>query len=162
MYAPRAWRRRVAERSQPYAEIDLTTLKYARIGVALDYGALDNKVLSHAQMLVKQHHASVALFHIVEGVSGQLYGQDADDAEARKDLERLELVATQLRKTGMKVTPVLGFGRVPDELVRLSKEQEIDLLVMGGHRHRGIMDIFFGASVSEVRHQLSIPVLVVQ
>ena len=40
--------------------------------------------------------------------------------------------------------------------------KEVDLLVMGGHRHRGLKDLFFGASVSKVRHQLSIPVLVVQ
>jgi manganese transport protein len=57
---------------------------------------------------------------------------------------------------------VLGFGRVPEQLVALSKSEKIDLLVVGGHRHRGIKDLFFGATVSEVRHQLSIPVFVVQ
>ena len=89
-------------------------------------------------------------------------GWYAYDDEARKDLERLNEIALQLRNTGLAVEPILGFGRVPEELVRLSKEQGIDLLVMGGHRHRGLKDIFFGASVSEVRHRLSIPVLVVQ
>ncbi|MBI3789170.1 MAG: universal stress protein, partial [Ignavibacteriales bacterium] len=58
--------------------------------------------------------------------------------------------------------PVLGYGNVPEQIVRLSKEHGIDLLVMGGHRHRGLKDIFFGASISKVRHALSIPVLVVQ
>ncbi len=159
---PRSWRRRSSVRTQPAGDLDLTTQTYHRIGVALDYGALDAKVLSHAQTLAHQHGASIALFHIVEGVSGQLYGHDAFDDEARKDLERLDGIARQLRKGGHEVFPVLGFGRVPEQLVALSREQGIDLLVMGGHRHRGIKDLFFGASVSEVRHQLSIPVLVVQ
>ena len=159
---PRTWRRRAAATVQPAAEIDLTIQKYSCIGVALDYGSLDAKVLSHAQTLARQHGASVALFHIVEGVSGQLYGQDAYDDEAREDLDRLKDIARQLSEAGINARPVLGFGRVPEQLVMLSKEEGIDLLVMGGHRHRGIKDIFFGASVSEVRHQLSIPVLVVQ
>ena len=57
---------------------------------------------------------------------------------------------------------MLGFGNVPKQLVKLANETKIDILVMGGHRHRGMKDIFFGASISEVRHKLSVPVLVVQ
>jgi manganese transport protein len=159
---PRSWRKRRGHRATPQGKIDLTTESYARIGVALDYGDLDGKVLSHAQTLARQHGASIMLFHIVEGVSGQLYGRDAYDDEARKDLERLEDIARQMKAAGIDATPVLGFGRVPEQLVKLSGEQRIDLLVMGGHRHRGLKDILFGASVSEVRHQLSIPVFVVQ
>ena len=60
------------------------------------------------------------------------------------------------------MVPLLGYGRVPDQLIKLSKESEINLLIMGGHGHRGIKDIFFGASISRVRHALAIPVLVVQ
>ena len=48
------------------------------------------------------------------------------------------------------------------DVQKAPKETKIDLLLIGGHRHRGLKDIFFGASVSSVRHQLSIPVLVVQ
>jgi manganese transport protein len=102
------------------------------------------------------------LFHVVEGVSGQLYGKDAYDDEARSDLEKLEEIARRLGEKKIDAVPVLGFGRVPDQLVILSKEHEIDLLVMGGHGHRGFKDVLFGASISEVRHKLSIPVLVVQ
>jgi manganese transport protein len=159
---PRTWRKRRIVRVQVDQKIDLTTEAYKKIGVALDFGDLDNKVLSHAQTLARQHGASVALFHVVEGVSGQLYGKDAYDDEARKDLSRLEDVAAQMKAAGIDATPVLGFGRVPEQLVALSRSEKIDLLVVGGHRHRGIKDLFFGATVSEVRHQLSIPVFVVQ
>jgi len=56
----------------------------------------------------------------------------------------------------------LGYGRVPKQLVQLTKETGVDLLVMGGHGHRGLDDILYGTSISAVRHALSIPVLVVQ
>ena len=51
---------------------------------------------------------------------------------------------------------------IPDELVRLSREHSIDILVMGGHRHRGLKDVLHGATISKVRHALPIPVLIIQ
>ncbi len=159
---PEALRRRKKITAPIISAVGLSTEKYSRIGVALDYGAINDKVLSHAQTLAKQQGARMYLFHIVEGVSGQLFGKDAYDDEARSDREQLELIGQQLRAAGIDVYPSLGFGKVPDEIVRLAKENHIDLLVMGGHRHRGFKDIFFGASISKVRHRLSIPVLVVQ
>jgi manganese transport protein len=144
------------------ASIDLTPQQYSRIGVALDYGPMDQKVISHAQSLARQHGTAMFLFHVVEGVSGQLFGKNAFDDEARSDREMLESIAVQLRASGIEVHSVLGFGRVPEQIIKFAKEEQIDLLVMGGHRHRGWKDIFFGASISEVRHRLSIPVLVVQ
>ncbi len=159
---PKSWRRKLKAVPAAPLPIELIPENYSRIGVAIDYGAMDNKVLSHAQTLAKQHNAVMCLFHIVEGVSGQIFGQDAYDDEARQDRDHLEAVANQLSATGIIVYPILGYGRVPEQLVKLSEEHKIDILVMGGHRHRGWKDIFFGASISEVRHRLSIPVLVVQ
>jgi manganese transport protein len=159
---PKSWRKRKKVVQPAPASIDLTPQTYARIGVALDYGIMDDKVLSHAQSLARQHNAIMYLFHIVEGVSGQLYGTDAFDDEARSDKTRLDDLAQQLRSSGVEAIPLLGYGKAPEEIIRLAQESKIDLLVMGGHRHRGLKDLFFGASISEVRHRLSIPVLVVQ
>jgi manganese transport protein len=100
--------------------------------------------------------------HVVEGVGGQLFGMDAYDDEARDDKDHLEQHAEQLRTLGFEVEAILGFGRVPNEIVRIVKDKKVDLLVMGGHGHRGIKDFVFGTSVSKVRHGLKIPVLVVQ
>jgi manganese transport protein len=142
--------------------LELTRERYRRIGVAVDFGSTDGKVVSHAHTLALQHNATVVLFHIVEGVSGQIYGDEAHDEEARHDREVLEGMAGQLRKAGTTVEGVLGFGLVPEQLVALSREHRVDLLVMGAHGHRGIQDLLFGTSISEVRHRLDIPVLVVQ
>jgi manganese transport protein len=159
---PKGWRsfRRPAPQVPSVPEV-LPQI-YRKVGVAIDFGALDGKVLSHALTLAQHHGATLFLFHVVEGVSGQLFGNEAADDEARGDRERLEEIAAQLRKGGSTVETALGFGRAPQALVTLSRESGIDVLVMGGHGHRGLKDILFGASISEVRHTLQIPVLVVQ
>ncbi len=158
---PKSWRggKRMPEEKKP---VDLATEKYRRVGVAVDYTGLEEKVLSHAKTLALHHGAELFIFHVVEGVSGQLYGGDAADEEAREDRERLETLAMEMSAGGLTVTPMLGFGPVPREIVRLSRETEVDILVMGGHRHRGLKDLVFGTSISEVRHKLPIPVLIIQ
>ncbi len=159
---PKSWRRKKIVVQPTDIALNLTPQRYERIGVALDYGEMDAKVLSHAQTLAQQHHATLYLFHVVEGVSGQLYGTNAYDDEARTDTSHLKNIAQQILSSGIQVVPLLGYGRAPEQLIKLTNETHIDILVMGGHRHRGLKDIFFGASISEVRHRLSIPVLVVQ
>jgi manganese transport protein len=159
---PRSWRRRERIMSHESEELEFMPDLYTNIGVALDLGRMDSKVLSHAQTLARQNGARLVLFHVVEGVGGQIFGNDANDDEARDDKLHLENHAKQLRDAGFTVEAVLGFGRVAKEIVRIATEQKVNLLIMGGHGHSGIKDIIFGTSISKVRHKLKIPVLVIQ
>ncbi|HVN47996.1 MAG TPA: Nramp family divalent metal transporter [Bacteroidota bacterium] len=159
---PKSWRRRKFMAQREEEPLDVIPEQYARIGVALDLGTLDAKVLAHTKLFATQNHAHVVLMHVVEGVGGQLFGTDAYDDEARDDQEHLEHHADQLRAAGLEVEAVLGFGKIPNEIVRISKEHNIDLLIMGGHGHTGIKDFIFGTSVSKVRHALKKTVIVVQ
>ena len=142
--------------------LDLDVPRYKRIGVALAHNDIDKKVLSHALPLARQHDAVMFLFHVVEGAGGVTFGADAYDTEAREDEEYLNQVGVSLAHRGVEVEISLGFGDVSKELIRMVQEQNIDILVMGGHGHRGISDILFGSTVNPVRHQLEIPVIVVR
>ncbi|RPH38040.1 iron/manganese transporter [bacterium] len=161
---PRSWRqaRRRAAPPMKLPTISTVPQHYGVLGAAIDYETPTEKVLAHAQSLAAQHGACLYLFHVVEGVSGLVYGSEAYDEEARKDREYLEAIASQLRSSGLEVIPVLGYGRVTTELVRLAKANKVDLLVMGGHGHKYLADFLFGTTISKVRHELGIPVLVVK
>jgi manganese transport protein len=159
---PKTWRRSEPAMLSEIEHLEFTSHPFTIIGVALDLSGMDSKVLSQARTLAQQNGARLVLMHVVEGVGGQLFGKNAYDDEARDDRKHLENHADQLRTTGLEVQAVLGFGRIPKEIVRIANEQKIDLLVMGGHGHRGVKDIIFGTSISKVRHHLKIPVLVVQ
>jgi manganese transport protein len=67
----------------------------------------------------------------------------------------------QLQTGGMRAEGVLGYGSPPEELVRLTEERHLDLLVLGTHGHRFLADMALGRTVSPVLHRLTIPVLVV-
>ncbi len=158
---PKSLRQRRKERPEGIPIHELAAAHYTRVGISVDHTEMDGRVLAHARTLALQHGAEVFVFHVVEGVSVQLFGREADDREARKDAEYIESIGRQLSGTGLTVQTALGYGRVPVELVRLSELHRVDILVMGGHRHQGLTDLVFGTSITKVRHRLKIPVLVV-
>ena len=55
----------------------------------------------------------------------------------------------------------MGFGDRAKEIVRLVKKGDAEMLVIGAHGHSGIKDIIYGETINTVRHELKIPVLVV-
>ena len=67
----------------------------------------------------------------------------------------------QLQQLGYKAESTLGYRNRVKEIVRIVKESNADMLVMGAHRHSGLKDYIFGETIEDVRHALHIPVLIV-
>lgn len=130
------------------------------IAVALDFSNLDEKLIAYALSQGRQH-ASYVLMHIVETVAANYSGEAADDYETRSDLQRLEDYEQQLIKLGYDVKIALGYKDRIDEIIRIVKMEQADMLVLGAHRHKGLKDYVYGATVDQVRHRLTIPVLIV-
>lgn len=139
---------------------NLTLPPIIKIAVALDFSINDEKLIAHALSQGKKE-ASYVLIHVVETVSANYLGEAADDYETRKDQERLEAYAAQLIQLGYRVTAELGYENRIDAILKIVKKENADMLVMGAHRHSGIKDYVYGATVDQVRHKLSIPVLIV-
>jgi manganese transport protein len=66
-----------------------------------------------------------------------------------------------LRAGGLHARGALGYGVPAEQLARLAREGEFDLLVMGTHGHRFLADMALGQTVAPLLHRLTIPVLVV-
>ena len=87
--------------------------------------------------------------------------KETDDLETRKDQEQLNIYIQQLKEKGIEAIGLLGFNDRAKEIVRIIKENEADMLVIGAHGHSGIKDLLFGQTIDAVRHNLKIPVFVV-
>ena len=133
---------------------------YRKIAVALDFSEKDAKLLAAAIGQAKEDTEFI-LIHIVESASAILLGDQTADYETQKDKERLDLFVTELREKGYKAEGILGFRHSAKEIVRIVKEENADILVVGAHGHAGLKDFIYGETVNAVRHELKIPVLVV-
>jgi manganese transport protein len=133
---------------------------YNKIVIALDFTSNDEKLLSYA---LGQGNANTQyeIIHVVESATAKLLGNQTADFESAKDKEQLDFYINQLNERGLQFTGTLGYRNRKDEIVRLVKNAQADLLIMGSHGHTGIKDLWFGETVNSVRHQLKIPVLIV-
>jgi manganese transport protein len=141
--------------------------RFKRIGVALEAKPSDASMLAEAVSLAKSHRAELLLMHVVDGVGGTWYGFQTGDSESREDEIYLEALVHRLRSELSEqdvpaIDAVLGYGDASTELVNIATEKYVDLVVMGGHGHRGLLDLVYGQTISSVRHGLNIPVVTVR
>ena len=146
------------------AAVELDWTKAApidRIAIAVDFTSGDANLIKSA---IAQAHAGteIILIHVVESVTASYFKETSDDEESRKDKERLALYAETLSNNGYKVNFILGYQNRVNEIVRIVKMTDTQLLVMGAHHHYGWKDYFFGETIESVRHKVKIPVLIIQ
>jgi manganese transport protein len=130
------------------------------IAIALDFSKNDEKLIAHA-LSQGDKNTRYLLLHIVESASARALGDVSDDYETRNDKQHLQSYVRQLQARGFSVEGQLGYKSRIKEIVRIVKAADADMLVMGSHMHAGIMDFLYGETVDKVRHQLRIPVLIV-
>ncbi|MBK9532375.1 MAG: Nramp family divalent metal transporter [Chitinophagaceae bacterium] len=133
---------------------------FNKIAIALDFSEHDEKLLAYAigQGKANTHYL---LIHIVESASAKLFGHESDDYESRIDKERMDSYVATLQERGFTAEGFLGYRNRSKEIVRIAKNVQADMLVMGAHGHTGLKDFIYGETVNTVRHELKIPVLIV-
>ncbi len=133
---------------------------FSMIAIALDFSDNDEKLIAYG-LGQGNKNSRYFLLHVVESASAILLGKDSNDYETKKDTERLVFYVKQLEQMGITAEGYLGFNHRAAEIVRLVTELKADMLIVGAHRHTGIKDIIYGETVNTVRHELKIPILIV-
>lgn len=131
------------------------------IAISLDFSNADEIALNSAIELGGKN-ANYTLIHIVETVGAIIYGSKTDDHETTIDEKLLLEYQEILTKKGFKVEIKLGFGKPCKAIPTIINSGDFDILVMGTHGHRGIKDLLFGTTVNKLRHDISIPLLIVK
>jgi manganese transport protein len=132
-----------------------------RVAIALDFSGREERLLSETLRVLGGARPRLGLFHIVESPSARAFGLEAADSEVRRDAARLESAAAALRELGYEVETRLGAGDPPRELARLVDRFDADLVVLGGHGHRGVSDLVYGTTAAGLRHRTQASMLII-
>ncbi len=146
---------RVAELKPP-ARQDFT-----RICVAVDFSKVDQRSID-AAVAQGGKEAEYVLIHITESAAARYAGELSEDHETQRDAENLKHYVERLKELGYRAWSRTGHGHPVRAIAAIVNTSQCDLLVMGGHGHRGIKDLVFGATVDAVRHRVKVPVLIVR
>jgi nucleotide-binding universal stress UspA family protein len=108
--------------------------------------------------------AKLLLVHVADGWVARNFDQLqlAESQEMKEDRAYLEKRVRDLTEEGFSCSAVLALGEPSDEIIKIAREKDIDLIAMTTHGHRFISDILYGATADKVRHQVDVPVLLVR
>ena len=137
---------------------------YRKILVALENSKADLSLVPHVQELAKWAHAQLLLLHVADGWAARNFTklQLAESEEMKSDRDYLKRTAGQLRLAGLEVSIQLGMGDPPTEILKVAANENCDLIAMTSHGHRLLGDIVFGSTIHKVRHETTIPILLVK
>jgi manganese transport protein len=136
---------------------------YRRILVPLDHTPRDREAVGHSAALARAHGAKLYLVHVEEGVTSQVYGSDSSTAEVTSGRRYFDDIASWLRDQNLEVELIVRHANVPSqEIIRVAAEVRPDLVVMAAHGHRWWKDVVLGTTINAVRHELTMPVLIVR
>ncbi len=159
------WRARATAEIHGAAALPVITppepVPLKRVALALDFSGHEVRLIEGALRFFGPTKPLLALLHVVESASARAFGGEAADLEMDSDQSRVDAYADALRKLGYDVVTALGTGDPARELARLSNELDAELVILGGHGHRGLSDMIYGTTVEALRHRTRASVLVI-
>jgi len=137
---------------------------YKHILIPLENSAADETILTHIKPVARLTGATLLLVHVADGWVARNFQQLklAESQEMKDDRAYLETRTRQLTQEGFTCDAVLALGEPSDEIIKLARERNVDLIAMTTHGHRFISDILYGATADKVRHAVDVPVLLVR
>jgi nucleotide-binding universal stress UspA family protein len=137
---------------------------YKHILIPLENSPADETILTHIRLLARVAGAKLLLVHVSDGWVARNFNQLqlAESEEMKNDRAYLQKRVSELTAEGFSCDAVLALGEPSDEIIKLARERDIDLIAMTTHGHRFISDILYGATADKVRHEVEVPVLLLK
>src|SRR6266403_2082161 len=120
---------------------------YNHILIPLENSPADSTVLTHIKPLARMTGAKLLLVHVADGWVARNFNQLqlAESEEMKEDRVYLEERQRELINDGFSCDAVLALGEPSDEIIKLAREKESDLIAMTSHGHRFSSDSLCGA-----------------
>src|SRR5215510_5848292 len=137
---------------------------YHHILISLENSPADETILARVKHLARMTGAKLLLVHVADGWVARNFNQLqlAESEEMKQDRAYLERRTRHLTGEGFSCAAVLALGEPSDEIIKLAREKNVDLIAMTTHGHRLISDILYGATADKVRHAVDVPVLLLK
>ena len=137
------------------------------IVVAVDASSAAHEALALAMQLAKEGHATLVPVTVVDlstlmALSGYESPYPVDAIQSIRDEAQasLDAAVSMSQKEGVTAIAALGEGDPCDEILRVAKEQQADLICLGTHGRKGLVRLFLGSVAEGVLRRAEVPVLV--
>jgi universal stress protein A len=148
-------------------------LTYAKILVPIDFSEGSNNSTSYAARFSTRYNSTLVLVHVFDfpglELSGEQYINPSSDllksqadAAAQAAGANLTAIENQLRNRGIKAESYQRVGCPFDEIVKMARYFQVDLIIIGSHGRTGLAHLLLGSVAERVVEYAPCPVLVVK
>ena len=142
-----------------------------RILLPTDFSKFSDNALRYGVAFAEKFGAEIYLLHVVQDLAlfipeavmmaGPLTAAPVEQfvTAARTALEN---VVAKLKLPGIAIHPEVAEGVPYEEILRLARERDVDLIVMGTHGHTGLAHVLLGSVSEKVVRRAPCPVLTVR
>lgn len=137
---------------------------YKKVLFATDFDEVGVSAAHKAKKIADENHAELLLVHVVEPIPAYAYPGFAGFAEVEQSIrEQAEKELNALAdKLGVdEKHRMLEFGSTKNEVLRVAKELDVDLIVTGSHGKHGLA-LLLGSTANSILHAAKCDVLIVR
>lgn len=138
-----------------------------RILVPTDFSPQAENALKVAAQLAEKHNSVIYLLHTLSipiNISGS--GDVSSMPESLYFIKLAEKNFSELLQKpyldNIEIHEAIGHGEIYNDVARVTKKSDIDLIVMGSHGASGFKEMFIGSNTEKVVRTSNIPVLVIK
>lgn len=147
----------------------MNSFKIGKILIPIDFSETSLLAIEQAAYVARSFQAELVLLHVVEkhwekfSIVVPEMRINAPEGIINAIEKRLEEIAKSIFLSyGVKSNCITANGTIFSEIISVSREQNIDLIVMGTHGTSGVVEFFIGSNAYKVVTSSECPVLTVQ
>ena len=130
-----------------------------------DFSDFSNHAIPFGISLAKEFGAKLYLCHVIDISSTAMYGEGfADPFEQQKRISDYadEHLHELIGDTPVDWEPIISVGNTADDIVRVAKEKQADLVVSATHGRSGLKRVILGSVTERLIRTLPCPLFVVR
>jgi nucleotide-binding universal stress UspA family protein len=135
-----------------------------KILIAVDNGPTSEKVASNASLLGKKLNAEIALVSIVDTdflmTDGGITPKEMADS-IKNDYKKIQQMLIEKVFKNNKVWTFVEEGSPSEAILKIAKEWEADIIVLGTHGRTGLSHILMGSVAEKVIRHSTIPLFII-
>lgn len=139
-----------------------------KILIPTDFSKHAKYALKVAAQIARKNNGEIILLHMLElphqGSDAIGSGHDIPEIMFFKNaaIARLEDLMDEPYLEGIKVSEIVQFELAFEGVLKISKLNDVDLIVMGSHGASGFKEMFIGSNAEKVVRNSEVPVLVIK
>ena len=153
-------------------------MKLRRILAPTDFSRFSGFALEWAANLAEALQSELIILHVIPEEEGKIIEevigegaavripmgirQNVVEERRKKFQQQFDIVLPPQMKKSLRVEEILRIGVPFLEIIKIAKEKDVDLVVMGTHGRTGLAHVLIGSVAEKVVHYAHCPVLTIK